>query len=225
MWRFFSKYMAIFVRKSCYLRNETVSIMCNNCRNVNMCVDTRITNKMERRQVYHIFWFYRMDEHHIGRADNKENKKTQTFTTSPMMAVGTPFCIPFGNNTLGLMRSSFKPVFWFHQHTNGAKFKRRGSSFVLPYINVNTFLRLHWWFFRGHIRFPPKGAFIQLLLLRGVSSTLQLDVSTLHFPSVLSSNFTPEFGKRNDVPKVKDSYFVIQCLQDTTIDNKIPLVS
>lgn len=90
----------------------------------------------------------------------------QTFTTSPMMAVGTPFCIPFGNNTLGLMRFSFKPVFWFHQHTNGAKFKRRGSSFVLPYINVNTFLRLHWWFFRGHIRFPPKGAFIQLLLLQ-----------------------------------------------------------
>lgn len=81
----------------------------------------------------------------------------QTFTTSPMMAVGTPFCIPFGNNTLGLMRFSFKPVFCFHQHTNGAKFKRRGSSFVLPYINVNTFLRLRWWFFRGHIRFPPKG--------------------------------------------------------------------
>lgn len=144
----------------------------------------------------------------------------QTFTTSSMMAVGTPFCIPFGNNTLGLMRFSFKPVFWFHQHTNGAKFKSRGSSFVLPYINVNTFLRLRWWFFRGHIRFPPKGAFIQLLLLRGLSSTLQLDVSTLHFPSVLSSNFTPEFGKRNDVPKFKDSYFVIQCLQDTTIDNK-----
>lgn len=35
----------------------------------------------------------------------------KTFTTSPMMAVGTPFCIPFGNNTLRLMQFSFKPVF------------------------------------------------------------------------------------------------------------------
>lgn len=98
--------------------------------------------------------------------------------------VHTHICVPLGNNTKGSKQFNFKPILMVPYDNNGAILERPGSSFVFPYINVNTHRRLCCGRLYKGIKFPNER-----LILPSIPSKERFPKHNTCFSNCISRGF------------------------------------